>query len=173
MDYTGERVMIKETQKKDLKNILSLWNNGAVMQWVGFLEGLNITSEKIQEWFSSIQKSGLANHYVVVTKENDLFIGELFYMKNPEHKRAGLDIKLLPESQGKGLATETLKLFIDLIFKTEDQIDAVWTEPSKDNTAARGLYSRCGLKETVRPDDMEPAASYWELTREEWKNNTI
>jgi len=149
---------------------MNLWNNGAVMKWVGFPEGLNQTIEDIREWFSNLQKSELANHYVVLNKSN-LFCGELFYMKNLEHKRAGLDIKFLPESQGKGLATESLKLFIDFIFKTEEQINAVSTEPSKDNMAARGLYTRCGLEEKERPVDMEPAESYWELTREKWKSN--
>ena len=80
--------------------------------------------------------------YIIEVRSN-LFCGELFYIKNLEHRRAGLDIKFLPESQGKGLTTEALKLFIDFIFRTEEQIDAVWTEPSKDNVAARGLYARC------------------------------
>jgi RimJ/RimL family protein N-acetyltransferase len=170
MEVIGERVDIKLTEKKDLNNILNLWNNGDVMKWVGFPEGLNLAFEKIQEWFSSVRKSELTNHYVVSNK-NNLFCGELFYMKNLEHKRAGLDIKFLPETQSKGLATEALKLFIDFIFKTEELIDAVWTEPSKENIAARGLYDRCGLSEKERPDDMESADSYWELTREEWKRN--
>ena len=170
MEVIGERVNIKLTEKKDLKNILNLWNNGDVMKWVGFPEGLNISVEKIQEWFSSVQKSELANHYVVFNK-NNLFCGELFYMKNIEHKRAGLDIKFLLESQGKGLATEAFNIFIDFIFKKEEKIDAVWTEPSKNNMAARGLYARCGLSEKERPDDMEPADSYWELSREEWRRN--
>jgi|SRR5690554_349406 len=170
MEVIGERIKIKLTEEKDLSNILILWNNGDVMKWVGYPEGLNISIEKIQEWFSGIQESELANHYVVFTR-SDLFCGELFYMKNLKHKRAGLDIKFLPESQGKGLATEALKMFVDFIFKTEEQIEAVWTEPSKENIAARGLYDRCGLSEKERPDDMESADSYWELTREEWKRN--
>lgn len=171
MEVIGDRVIIKSTKEEDLNNILCLWNNGTVMKWVGFPEGLNQTIEDLQEWFSNLQKSELANHYVILNKSN-IFCGELFYMKKLEHRRAGLDIKLLPESQGKGLATEALKLFIDIIFKTEGQIDAVWTEPSKDNTSARDLYTRCGLEEKDRPDDMEPAESYWELTREEWEKNS-
>lgn len=171
MEGIGDRVIIKSTQEKDLNNILCLWNNGTVMKWVGFPKDLNQTIEDVQEWFSNLQKYELANHYVILSKSN-IFCGELFYIKNLEHSRSGLDIKLLPESQSKGLATEALKSFIDIIFKIERQIDAVWTEPSKDNTPARGLYTRCGLEEKERQDDMEPAEFYWELTREEWKRNS-
>lgn len=114
------------------------------------------------------KNSDLAFHYVLLDLKRQ-FCGEVFYQKDPEHKRAGLDIKFLPEAQGKGLATEALKLLIEYIFETEEEIDAVWTEPSKENRAARALYTRCGLVEKERPADMEPAESYWELKKEDWR----
>ncbi len=91
-----------------------------------------------------------------------------FYRKDLEHKRAGLDIKFLPEAQGQGLATEALQLIIDYIFKNEDNIEAVWTEPSEENRAARNLYARAGLAKE-RPADLKPGRPYWELSREDWQ----
>jgi len=136
------------------------------MKWVGFPDGLNQTINDVKKWWEKIQKSDQAHHFVIFTKDNE-FCGELFYKKDPKNKRAGLDIKLLPKMQGRGLATESLQLLISYIFKNEPQIEAVWTEPSEENSAARKLYSRCGLKSKERPADMEPAESYWELVRKD------
>lgn len=38
-------VNIKETKEEDLKNTLLLWSNGEVMKFVGFPNGLGITTE--------------------------------------------------------------------------------------------------------------------------------
>ncbi len=144
------------------------------MKWVGFPNGLGISLEGLQKWYSSINKSELANHFIVTYQKND-FCGEVFYEKDIEHKRAGLDIKFLPATQGKGLAAEALQLLIDYIFNNEKEINAVWTEPSEENISARKLYSRCGMVDKERPIDMQPEDSYWELSGEEWevKKNTL
>ncbi len=168
--FHGERVIIKLTEENDLKYIKDLWNEGEVMKWVGFPNGLDVTIEKVKEWFEKIRNYELAKHFVVYTNENT-FCGELFYRKDVEHQRAGLDIKFLPNSRGKGLAAESLKLLIEYIFNNENNINAVWTEPSIDNFSARKLYSKCGLTEKVRPMDMKSADSYWELSRNELKKH--
>jgi hypothetical protein len=46
----SEKIKIIETSEDDLENILSLWNNGDVMSFVGFPNGLEITMEKLVEW---------------------------------------------------------------------------------------------------------------------------
>lgn len=170
MTIEGKRIIIKETEREDLENIKVLWNDGEVMKWVGFPAGLNQTIDDVKKWWEKIQKSGQAHHFVVFTKDNE-FCGELFYKKDSKHNRAGLDIKLLPELQGRGLAVESLQLLINYVFKNEPKVEAVWTEPSEENVAARKLYSRCKLTSKERPSDMKPAASYWELTRKDWEKN--
>jgi RimJ/RimL family protein N-acetyltransferase len=171
MVIKSDRIIIKNTEEKDLENIKNLWNNGEVMKWVGSPQGLGQSIEDIKEWFSKIKQSNLAYHFIVLDKD-EKFCGELFYLKNIESRRAGLDIKFLPRGQGRGLATESLRVFIDYIFDNEKNIQSVWTEPSVENKAARKLYTRCRLQEKERPEDMEPAESYWELTRAEWKKNS-
>lgn len=168
MQITGEKVKIKETDNNDLKDLQRLWNNGEVMKSVGFPDGLNQTFAEMMLWFKSIQETDKANHYIILNKDND-FCGELFYRKDLEHKRAALDIKLLPEAQDKGLAAEALELFIDYIFKNKENIETVWTEPAEENKAARRLYSRVGLKEKKKPDDIGAEVPYWELTRTDWQ----
>lgn len=167
MEIKSDRLIIRKTQECDLTNIQSLWNNGEVMKWVGFPEGLNQSMEGLKIWHRNLQKSNLAKHLVVLDSYHN-FCGELFYLKDIENECASLDIKFLPEAQGRGLAVEALKRFINFVFDTEKEIDAVWTEPSKENVLARKLYSKCGLVEKERPVHMDLGDSYWELTREEW-----
>ncbi len=168
MQLTGEEVIIKETDNQDLEDIQRLWNNGEVMRSVGYPDGLGQTFAEMTIWYNSIQESYRANHYVVLNKDHD-FCGELFYRKDLEHKRAGLDIKFLPDAQGRGLATKALELFIEYVFENEDEIERVWTEPARENKAARRLYTRVGLKEKERPDDIGAEVPYWELTRSDWQ----
>jgi len=169
MIIKGNKIVIKTTKKEDLKLIQELWNNGEVMKWVGFPKGLNKSIDDVKKWWKNLQNNNLAKHFVVFTRDNE-FCGEVFYKKDPDNNRAGLDIKFLPNTQGKGLATESLELLINYIFANEDEIDAVWTEPSEENKAARNLYSRCGLEPKPRPNDMEHAETYWELERKNWKD---
>ena len=44
------RIIIKETSKEDLLNIMSLWNNDEVMSFVGYPQGLEITLPKLIDW---------------------------------------------------------------------------------------------------------------------------
>jgi len=169
MEIIGEKVKIRPTEDRDLKDIQCLWNNGEVMEYVGYPDGIGQTITEMGIWFKNLKKSDLVNHYVALNKDNS-FCGELFYRKDLEHKRAGLDIKFLPEAQGRGLATEALQLFIDYLFETDEDIEAVWTEPSEDNTAARNLYARASLEEKERPVDMRGGDSYWELSKSDWQD---
>lgn len=165
MIIQGNRVVIRETSKEDLENLVSLWNNGRVMKWVGFPKGLNCDINKTKNWFNKLQKNTDRHHYSVYTKEKE-YCGEVYYEIDKKHKRAGLDIKFRPEVQGKGLATDALKTLIDFIFKEESDIDTVWTEPSKENIAAKKLYEHCGLEPKNRPKDIKQSDnSYWELTK--------
>ena len=158
---------LHETAPDDLPELLTLWNDGRVMTWVGFPDGLGYELWQMVEWLKAVDANPGRRHFVVRDDEG-AFRGETHYSVDGEHRRAGLDIKLLPEAQGRGLATETLSRIIRLVFETCPEVEAVWTEPRGDNRAARRLYGRCGLSPTTRPADLEPWESYWELERESW-----
>jgi len=162
----GNCILLRPTTSADLPDLLRLWNDGRVMRWVGFPDGLGYDQAKIENWFECVQADPCCHHYVVYSPEIG-FCGEAYYAADPTRRRAALDIKLLPEAQGQGFAVDALSTLISYIFETEPDIHAVWTEPSGQNLAARRLYTRCGLKPRPRPADLEPYESYWELSRDD------
>ncbi len=164
MILLGERVTIRRTTIADLPNLMTLWNDGQVTQWVGFPHGLGFDSEKTMDWFRSLE-SDSERHHFVVSAEGLGFCGEIYYAVDKLHRRAALDIKFVPKAQGHGLAAEALNALIWIVFESEPNVDAVWTEPVAQNISAQRLYRRCGLTPKPRPVDMEQGPSYWELRR--------
>jgi RimJ/RimL family protein N-acetyltransferase len=134
------------------------------MRWVGFPEGLGHDEESLRAWYEWVCADARRQHFVV-RHAGVGFCGELFYAVEAAHRRAALDVKLVPEAQGRGIATAALSWLIERVFDREPEVDAVWTEPWPENRASRALYARCGLVETTRPPDLPPGPSFWERRR--------
>jgi hypothetical protein len=45
--YEG-KITIRPTRREDLENVRALWNDGDVMQYVGFPQGLDATAESME-----------------------------------------------------------------------------------------------------------------------------
>jgi len=164
------QITIKESSADDLENILTLWNNGAVMKYVGYPEGLGVSLDDLQEWLTwAIQKPSRC-HYSIYTLEH-AYCGETFYAID-SHNAAMLDIKLMPTAQGKGIAYQALAFAIARAFE-DGKAERVYVDPHPDNHKAWALYARSGFSERPRPEYLEPSETYLEITREEWLNHSI
>lgn len=158
------RVVLRPTTKSDLADLIRLWNDGRVMKWVSFPNGLGYTDGQMKQWLEALQANPNRHHFMVIADEIG-FCGEVYYEVDALHQRAGLDIKLIPDAQGRGIATEALTLLIAHVFHLEAQVQSVWTEPGNLNLTAKRLYKRCGLGPAIRPPDLPTGTSYWELRR--------
>ena len=159
-------ITLKPTSADDLSFLQDLWNDGRVMQWVGFPNGVGVTEEAINKWYD--QRVSLPHfHHFIVLDEYEKRCGEVHFDLVGAY--AGLDIKLCIEVQGKGIATRALSAVIDKAFEFSDACEYVWTEPSLVNTAARRLYTRCGLSESPRPPAMAGDDPFWTLSRDHWQ----
>lgn len=155
-----ESALLHSTSRDDLDELRSLWNDGRVMRWVEFPEGLGIDETEMESWFVALQGNPDSHHFVI--RDEALgFCGEVYYRADRSRRWASLDIKLTPEAQGRGLATEALRDLIDLVFEAEDEVDVVWTEPSAENLSAQRLYERCGLIPEPRPAFLDDGPSVW------------
>ena len=167
MQFKTHDLTIFSTEKSDLPDLLRLWNDGRVMCWVGFPNGLEYSLETMAQWLLHLNSNPDRQHFVIRTSERE-FCGELYYEIDRHHRMASLDIKLVPDAQGKGFATQSLNTLINHIFQTESDLELVWVEPRSDNVAAQRLYQRCGMQLQPRPLHLGEGESYWELKRSEW-----
>lgn len=164
MNYS--EIMIKETTEEDLDNIMTLWNNGEVMKYVGFPEGLGITKKELENWYKYIINKPYRCHYSIYTDELG-YCGENYYNVDVTTGYACLDIKLLPHAQGKGIGYRGLSYAIEKAFK-EGKAIAVYVDPHPDNKSAWKLYEKLGFMQTETPHFIETTHPYLELTYERW-----
>ncbi len=163
------RIIIKETSKKDLLNIMSLWNNGEVMSFVGYPQGLGMTLPKLIDWLPWAISKPNRCHYSIYHDENG-YCGETFYNVDDKHQTAALDIKLLPGAQGRGIAEYALRFAIEQAF-LQGNAKRVYVDPHPDNIKAWKLYRKLGLMSKPRPKYLDPWDTYLELTKEDWEDN--
>ncbi len=167
MQFQGDRVTIRKTTRADLPALEELWNDGRVMRWVGFPNGLGYDADRIGQWFNRLQSDPNRHHFCVHAPDIG-FCGELYYSMDTSHRRAGLDIKFRPEAQGHGMAADALQALIRHVFETECDVNIGWAEPANANIPAQKLYARCGLEPQKRPFGLLEAESFWAMSRDRW-----
>jgi RimJ/RimL family protein N-acetyltransferase len=160
------RVVFARSGVDDLDDLLALWNDGRVMQWVGFWDGLGWGRDDVEAWLERMEGLDDRRHFTLRTPGGD-FCGECFYRVRGH--RAELDIKLMVEWQGQGLAQEAFRRLITMVFRSESEVTEIYTEPNKRNEPAQRLYARCGLSPEPRPEELPQAESYWVLRRTDWE----
>jgi len=167
----GFMLEIKSTSITDLRNVMNLWNNGDVMFYVGFPNGLNINYEQVQKWHQNIINSTNTKHYSIYDT-NLGYCGESFYSYDDKYDLASLDIKLHKAAQGKGIAHLSLKNTINELF-SNTRATRCYVDPHVDNKKAWSLYKKLGFTEKVRPLHLEESSVYLELTKNTWESLRI
>ncbi|MDH6367803.1 MULTISPECIES: GNAT family N-acetyltransferase [unclassified Breznakia] len=169
-------IIIQKTNENDLQNIQNLWNNGEVMKYVGFPNGLQISEESIHNWYMQSKQcqDNRQNHYSIYDKELG-YCGEAAFFMMKDSTLAALDIKLVPSARGKGIAFEAITYAINQAFQAGSSL--VWVDPHPDNQKAIVLYERLGFQRNEMPErvkafedveNMQHVPVYMELTRENW-----
>ncbi|MDM7917219.1 MAG: GNAT family N-acetyltransferase, partial [Candidatus Eisenbacteria bacterium] len=117
-------IHVAPTTAADLPDLMALWNDGRVMRWVGFPDGLGYDEARIARWFAGISAKPDRRHWTVRSPDVG-FCGELYAEIDRVHRRAGLDIKFRPDAQGCGRSAAAMLSLIDGIFETEPEVHAV------------------------------------------------
>ena len=163
-------IRVKRTEITDLPNIQQLWATPEVMQFVGFPDGLHETMEHLEhEWLPWVQNPPMRQHYSIY-EDCTGYCGESFYDVD-ETGLACMDIKLLPQARGKGIAFEGLSYALNQAF-SQGNARMAYVDPDPGNIKAIRLYKRLGFKETERAahlDDPGCPYVYMELTRSDWE----
>lgn len=164
------RLRIRKTTQKDLHALMDLWNNGEVMNYVGFPNGLGMTEAKMDAWLNWINQTSQAMHYSIY--ENDKFVGETFYRADDASKPAIIDIKIYPSYQGKGIANQALSFCLDQLFLNTDAREAI-VDPRKDNHKAMKLYLHLGFQVSMEIPYENQLRVEMLLDRDTWKKRRI
>jgi RimJ/RimL family protein N-acetyltransferase len=159
-----KQLTLKGTTPADLDELLGLWNDGRVMRWAMFPEGLGYDRAKMERWLSRIAESPDRFHFIARTRDG-AFCGEVYAALDRAKGRASLDIKFTPAKQGGRRSREALNALIRWLFESFPEIDAVWTGPIEGNLAAHTLYYSCGMRPKDPPADLPHGPSYWERRR--------
>jgi FMN phosphatase YigB (HAD superfamily)/RimJ/RimL family protein N-acetyltransferase len=156
----GQRTLLRPVTPADLPFLQALWNDGAVMQHVGFPGGLGMTEENMARWWERCQ-SWTATHLLIETPAGTP-LGESGwgFMDTP-----GLvELKLARAHWGQGYAADALGALLDYLFRHTTIEQAVVT-PHHRNAAARRLYRRFGFQPASPPADSDGDYERWTLTR--------
>jgi len=167
MNLLGPRIRIRPVRREDLPFLQVLWNDGSVMRYQGYPEGMHATAADMERWWVALQTArpdhqGLASlpspHTIIETIDGTP-LGELTYSLDAK-ERARFDLKLAPRFWKQGYGGEAMRIFLRELFVTT-KVKTVIMEPSPDNAPARRLLERNGFHPT--PTENHP--NRWECER--------
>ena len=165
-----DQIHIRATSKEDLINVQRLWADPEVMFYVGFPNGLHETIEHLENrWLLWVQHPPLRQHCSIYA-DGIGYCGESFYDVD-DTGLACMDIKLLPQARGKGIAFAGLAHALNQVFTQTNAVSA-YVDPNPENIKAIRLYERLGFRCTARASHLDDPGCpyvYMELTRADWE----
>ena len=154
------KLCIKNAEKEDCKQLVSWWNDGAVMAHAGFPNGLGTNEEKVQKQIAA-DSDDTRRHLVIWYDGNR--IGEMSYANlgdsleetgedTIENRTADIGIKICnPTFQEKGLGKIVLSMLIRELFSRG--YTKIVLDTNLKNKRAQHVYERLGFqKVNIRMD---------------------
>lgn len=153
----GKQIQLGPVTPSDLPFLQELWNQGEVMQYVGFPNGLGMTEAKMAQWWEKCQQ-WTATHLIVKDHQGQA-MGETGwgFMNIP----GMLEIKLAQAYWGQNLGGDVLEVLLRYLWE-QTRIDQVIVTPHPENQAARALYRRFGFQPgTALPNFDLGGCDFW------------
>ena len=154
------KLCIKNAEQEDCKQLVSWWNDGAVMAHAGFPNGLGINEEKVQKQIAA-DSDDTRRHLVIWYDGNR--IGEMSYANlgdsleetgedTIENRTADIGIKICNSTfQEKGLGKIVLSMLIRELFSRG--YTKIVLDTNLKNKRAQHVYERLGFqKVNIRMD---------------------
>ena len=150
----GAAVRLRPIADADTDLIVNWRNTPSVVQTFIFRQ--TFTPEMHRSWLATKVATGQVVQYIIIDKADDKPVGSVYYRDIDNHNRsAEYGVFIGEESaRGKGLGTETAKLFTDFGF-AELQLHRISLRVLAENTAARRSYEKAGFVQEGIFRDME------------------
>ena len=110
----GKKIYLRALENSDIDFMLSLVNDQELAYWEGRNEFL-VSKDNQQKWFDKYKNTG--HRFIVCDKETKNPLGYFSFKFTDEISNSGLvAIKLVTESRGKKIGTDTLKTGMSFLF---------------------------------------------------------
>ncbi len=158
---------INSNLNEDIEMLVKMHNDGDIMKFVGFPNGLNTTFEKEKE--QRVREVGTLEELIFCyDKQTDSCIGyckigepgiyrqavldnkkfDSLKLNAIDKKVVCIDYKLKKEFWGKGYGTEVVSSLIDYIYNTLNLDVDIQTDPNILNIASIKICEKCGFEKT-------------------------
>lgn len=150
----GEKVRLRPITDADTDLIVKWRNTPSVVQ--NFIFRQTFTPEMHRSWLATKVATGQVVQYIIIDKADDKPVGSVYYRDISAHNRsAEYGIFIGEESaRGKGLGTETARLFTAFGFETL-HLHRISLRVLADNMPARRSYEKAGFMQEGIFHDME------------------
>ena len=143
---TTERLVLRQMNTGDAKEVFFLRSDGDVMRYVGRPKCPSI--EEAVKWIEMVEDSRIKNNgitWAISLKNDPLLIGVLSFWKiDKENYRAETGYVLHPDHQKKGILNEALSAALHYGFHTL-KFHSVEANIDPENTASKNLLERNGF----------------------------
>lgn len=169
------RLILREIVPEDAERLFLLDQNPEVMKYIGVpvAEQISETEENIRKIRKQYEENGIGR-WAVIEKESDLLIGwsGLKYLTeeiNGYKNVYDLGYRFLPESWGKGYATESGSAFLDYSFN-EINLPVIYAHAHCGNESSNRILEKLGFTNVEKfVDVLDGAECYWyELKKEDY-----
>ena len=143
-----ERLLLKSVERDDLKFLLDLRWDAAVMKGL-IHDPISVRSQ--EDWFEKIQRSNDVALSIFIKENGELtemtIVGTVgLYNFKHRHQIATWRVRLAPGYQGMGIAREAIMLVLDYGFNTLN-LNKIISDSFADNEAIVSLSKKLGFVE--------------------------
>ncbi len=136
----GKKIYLRSLENSDIDFMLTLVNDQELAYWEGRNEFL-VSEEKQKKWFESFKDTG--HRFIVCDQETNERLGYFsFKFTNTISNNGLVAIKLVQESRGKKIGTDTLKTAMSFLFN-KINVRRLHTHIVDFNSASQKLFEKC------------------------------
>lgn len=136
----GKKIYLRPLENSDIDFMLTLVNDQELAYWEGRNEFL-VSEDQQKKWFESFKDTG--HRFIVCDKETNERLGYFSFKFTNKISNNGLvAIKLVQESRGKKIGTDTLKTAMSFLFN-KINVRRLHTHIIDFNTASQKLFEKC------------------------------
>lgn len=154
-----ERLIIRDLEKQDIKDLYELQNDPNVTKYLSYDSwSYERCRDNINEWRDFYKKKLGPKVYVIEHKETSEMVGivGLIYYENEDEVEIAVRIK--SDKWRKGYGNEAVRTMIEIAFEDE-KIERVIGITHPENLKMQGLFKKLGFID-ITGEDIENGAKY-------------